>query len=265
MMSRHSLWVLLPLLVACLACGRKTETADEKVKVLTKNYVAQGDSMLYGLACDGCNDSVIVLLPDSGGDPVTYDIVNARRNHMIFGWPAVGDKMAVMVDPEHPDELLTAVDIEQLIGTWVYMQLPEMNRGIDSLSRDSFMRQLSPEERLRIQTRLDSLSVPVEYGYSLKRDYSVTVVGGPPRKTSLDEHTPVAYPSIMRYKEWHVYNGKIIFSYGGMKINNVNTANANTELRHDTATLVILRRDTLALRFADRVQGFKLKPDTLKE
>ena len=260
-MSRKCLWVLLPLWLACLACGREQEAVSDLVKVQTKDYLAKGDSMLYGLACDGCNDSVIVLLPDSGGDPVTYSILNARRNHKVFGHPSVGDKMAVLVDPENPGELLTAVNLEQLLGTWVYKQLPEMRRTGDSLRRDSILRQLSPEDRARYDSILDSLRVPIDYGYTLKRDYSVSVVGGPPRRTSLDVQTPLEYPPIMRYKEWHVHNGRLVFSYGGMKIENME--GADSELRHDTAELVVLRRDTMALRFAGRVQGFRLRPDTV--
>jgi hypothetical protein len=34
-------------------------------------------------------------------------------------------------------------------------------------------------------------------------------------------------------------------------------------LVNDTAEFVMLRRDTMALRFSDRIQGFKLKPDSL--
>lgn len=262
-MNRHSVWVLVILFALCLSCGRKSEADNDMVKMQVRDYVAHGDSMVYGLACEGCNDSVIVLLPDSGGDPIVYDVLNARRNHKVFGRPSVGDKMAVMVNPENPSELLTAINIEQLIGTWVYMQLPEMNKGGDTHTLDSILKTLSDEERERILARIDSFMVPVEYGYTMKRDYTMSVVGGPPRRTSLDEHSPVIYPNIKRYKEWHVYNGRIVFSYGGMKINNMNAENA--ELQHDTASLVILRRDTMALLFADGVQGFRLKPDTLEK
>lgn len=262
-MSRRCLWVLLALLVICLACGRRQEKSADEVKVQTKDYSAKNDSMIYGLACPGCNDSVLVLLPDSGGDPIVYNILNARRNHKIFGRPAIGDKIAVLVDPEHPDELLTAVNLEQLMGTWVYMQMPQMRHVTDSARRDSILRTLTDEERERLDSIMRSYRVPVEYGYTLKRDFTVSVVGGPPRRTSLDAQTPMEYPPIMRYKEWHVYNGRLVFSYGGMKISNME--GANTELSHDTATLLILRRDTLALQFADKVQGFRLKPDSLQE
>lgn len=261
-MSRRCLWVLLPLWLACLACDRKQESSADVVKVQTKDYLAKNDSMLYGLACDGCNDSVIVLLPDSGGDPIFYDIMEARRNHKIFGRPAVGDKMAVLVDPGNPRRLITAINLEQLLGTWVYMQLPEMRRSRDSIRRDSIIRHLSEEERARYKAVIDSLRVPVEYGYTLKRDFTVSVVGGPPRRTSLDAQTPMEYPSIMHYKEWHVHNGRLVLSYGGVKIENMEGTNA--ELRNDTVDLVLLRRDTMALRFANKVQGFRLKPDSLK-
>ena len=47
------------------------EKPDGNVGTSTK---IEGDSTRYGLACEGCTDSVLVFLPGTGGDPVTYNI-----------------------------------------------------------------------------------------------------------------------------------------------------------------------------------------------
>ena len=70
-----------------VACSTKqeqpaTDVADDAIS-LKKNL--PGDSALYGLACDGCTDSVIVLLPHDGSDPVTYDILKAQDAGWLGG------------------------------------------------------------------------------------------------------------------------------------------------------------------------------------
>ena len=74
------------------ACGSKqqqsvaSDVADDAIS-LQKNL--PGDSALYGLACDGCTDSVLVFLPYSGGDPDTFDIINAFQQHHVYGRPRI--------------------------------------------------------------------------------------------------------------------------------------------------------------------------------
>ena len=68
----------------CNCSGKQTQVTemnDDSLKVSTMT----GDSAIYGLACDGCTDSVIVLLPHDGSDPVTYDILKAMRNKRVIG------------------------------------------------------------------------------------------------------------------------------------------------------------------------------------
>jgi hypothetical protein len=225
------------------------------------SYVAVGDSMIYGLACDGCSDTVLVLLPDSGGDPVNYDIIDAMRNRQVFGRPSIGDKMAVMVDSLDPHKLVLVVDLEKVKGTWYYMELPQLRHRL--LTRDSTAPRpvISKEESERRDSVIKTWMVPREYVYTLKRDFTVVTSGGPPRNSSLDDKSRVVYPSIKRYAEWHLHNGKIIFSYGGLPV----SGNRDTlALVNDTAEFVMLRRDTMALRFNGEVRGFKLKPDTIQ-
>ena len=58
------------------ACGGNTSKGAD-MDVSAEDSMAysiynkeKGDSTLYGLACDGCTDSVVVFLPYEGGDPV---------------------------------------------------------------------------------------------------------------------------------------------------------------------------------------------------
>lgn len=259
-MKPSSLLILLPFLLVFIACAKREdpqEATDDVVKI--KSYVAVDDSMLYGLACDGCNDSVLVFLPDSGGDPVCYSIIDARSEGRIFGRPRVGDKMAVLIDPENPKVVLLAVNMEQVKGTWYYEELPVLRLHASATNAN----ELGKEEMVKRQQRRDSFinaaMVPREYSFTLKRDYTVKTEGGPPSTSSLDRRSPVEYPPIKRYMEWHLHNGKIIFS------TNVKDSLDSMVLMNDTAEFVLLRRDTMALRFADHVQGFKLKRDSLAE
>ena len=83
------------------ACSnRKPEKSKDVVQPINPEKNAPGDKMVYGLACEGCTDSVIVFLPNSGGDPVTFDILDAMRNHKVYGRPKIGDTVALLMDKE---------------------------------------------------------------------------------------------------------------------------------------------------------------------
>ena len=119
-----------------VACGTKEQptapdVADDAIS-LQKNL--PGDSALYGLACDGCTDSVLVFLPYSGGDPDTFDIINAFQQHRIYGHPRIGDELAVIVNPADRDEALSVVNMEMLKGEWCYMVHPTL-RTAESMQK----------------------------------------------------------------------------------------------------------------------------------
>ena len=91
-------------LLLLAACGKKEAPQAEKA---TDNYLKRqpGDSTLYGLACDGTTDSLLVLLPYTGADPDTFDIINASQQKQIFGKPFIGDELAVILNPEDKAEV----------------------------------------------------------------------------------------------------------------------------------------------------------------
>ena len=93
-------WGLVALMAACVQ--KETEkplpepTSEGK---LNREQLLEGDSTIYGLACEGCSDSVVILLPGDGSDPVTYNIIDAHRHNRVMGRLKVGDWIGLMRNP----------------------------------------------------------------------------------------------------------------------------------------------------------------------
>ena len=96
--------------------GKKPPRMDNSKLAISLSKPAKGDRAIYGLACLGCSDTALVLLPNGGGDPVRYNILDATRNHQVFGDIEVGDWVCVM-PCEEKDEKNRAdmvIDLDQL-------------------------------------------------------------------------------------------------------------------------------------------------------
>lgn len=251
------LWLAgLALFFACGNNGNSEQTGKEKE--LVKSYVAKGDSTLYGLVCDGGDDThLVVFFPEKGLDPDTFDISEARMENKVFGFPTVGDKYALVVSPEDKKKVVLAINLHELMGTWVYKQLPHLREDINL----DILNHVSSEEKARFDSIVDSLMIPREYGFTLKVDQQLVPTGMGRATKIMGKESPVVYPPVKRYTEWHIFNGDIILTYAvsGSDITK------EAESRNDTAQLVYLRSDTMALRFGDVVQGYRLRPDTLNQ
>jgi hypothetical protein len=243
-----------------MACGsnEKDNPANQEVRTtLLKEYEAKGDSSLYGLVCDGSDDThLVVFFPDLGQDPDTFDITDARLSGSIFGFPMVGDKYALVVDPKDRKKVVKAINLREMEGTWVYDQMPQVRRDINL----DLIEESNPEEMVRFEMLIDSLMIPREYGFTLKSNWQVMALGMGRSSRSVDKESPVEYPPSKRYTEWHIHNGNIILTSSIMSADAKNQTVAN-----DTAQLIYLRSDTMALQFGDKVQGYRLRPDTLSQ
>ena len=233
------------LIAVLSACGGKS--ANDKAEEVPADSMAysivkkaKGDSTLYGLACDGCTDSVVVFLPYEGGDPVTYEIIDARRLGKVFGRPKIGDRLALMVNPEDKEEATLVIDLDELKGSWCNTFMPKF-RDLDKMPR-------------RLQRRMmadmpDSIKqkflVPKEFGFEIKGTSTISPIGMRQRAETSDEMSPVEYPKQKRYSEWRIYNGHLLL--------------ATKKHGIDTADIVLLRPDTLILRFKDKEQGYYKK------
>ena len=251
---KKTVFFIFASMLLMIACGSNqqptvTDVADDAIS-LRKNL--PGDSALYGLACDGCTDSVLVFLPYSGGDPDTFDIINAFLQHRIYGRPRIGDELAVTVNPEDRDEALSVVNMEMLKGEWCYQVLPQL-RAPESMHKRMQRRMI---ERMPDSLR-QLMMTPREYSLRLKRDYTASARGGMRRRTITDDMSPVEYPSIKRYTDWHFFNGQLI-----LKADTVPGFSQEGDLPDiDTVQIRLLTADSLILEFSDHTQEYYRKQE----
>ena len=231
------------------ACSSKTESRPtEETDLISMEPAMPGDSTVYGLACDGCNDTILVFLPRQGGDPDTFNILNASKNHQVFGRPMIGDLVGVLTNRENQKVADKVINIEQLKGKWCYMVEPKL-REIAGMP----LSRLQGEQREEMDSMLREMLQPREFGFEIKSDYTARPIGMIRSMTS-DEESPVVYPPLKRYREWRIFNGRFILSEGARdSLGNITVTNT------DTAQLVLLHRDTLVLRFNEGEQGYYRK------
>lgn len=217
--------------ICCLltACGKKPIPRQQNDAISMRQNLP-GDSTIYGLACEGCTDSIFILLPYSGGDPDTFNIIRAFEEHRMYGRPHIGDEIAVILQSDSTKEVRTTINVSTLLGQWNYMAIPTLRHP------DKPMPPLPDSIRQRIMA-------PREYGIRLRNGGTAYTIGGYRRNT--DEMSPVVYPTLKRYTSWKLYNGKMILL----------TDSASKQLP-DTATIQLLRRDSLILRFSDHEQSY---------
>lgn len=222
---------------ALCSCGNKGGGRDVDFGVVEYYTNAPGDSTIYGLACDGCTDSVVVVLPYAGGDPDTFDIIAAARNRRIYGEPHIGNRMALTVNPRDRREARQVIVIDDLERQWCFKVMPEITGTVDDSTRQKLM-------------------VAREYSYTLKRDNQMRTAGDTPQTGTSDEQSPAEYPEIRQYNKWSILNGKLVLAFDMQNVianDSLHAAEGNTA---DTAEIVMLTPDSLVLRIKDKVRGF---------
>ena len=245
MKKRHIVYIIVGLFV--LACVLDVVfhfqdiayPKNEQSKLITTEM--KGDSTVYGLACEGCNDTVLVLLPPDNSDPVTYNILEATRNGRIRGKVSIGDRVALMLDPKDKHKATLVIDMEELEGIWCYIVMPKLKD----------YEQMSPRLQKRIMRDMpDSIKktylIPREYGFWMKRQWSCMSVGYVREQTSLEEESPVVYPPLGYFTAWHIWNGYLVITAGTPKMGKDNKLEV-TDLVNDTCTIDYFKGDSLVL------------------
>lgn len=235
---------ILVLLALCLSMG--CSRPQKRSFVVVNKALAMGDSTLYGLVCDGSNDSIVVFLPDpyDGSDPDTLDILEASSLHQVFGILRIGDKIALKRNPVDSTKADLVIVTQDLLGQWCYKVKPTLRRRAGMYSSEHMpdsVRQLLEEER--------------EFGIMLKVDSVAFSVGQRPRAT-VDEESPVEYPPVKRYRKWYISNGHLML----MQANTDSLGNA-IPVAVDTVDLVRLDADTLVLRFSNGEHSYYRKKE----
>ncbi len=247
---------LLPIaVVAALtlaACGGNKK-GNDSVQVV-KDVRLPGDSTFYGLACDGCTDSVLVVLPSDDSDPIRFNIIEAMRSHKVFGRPKIGDMMAVVINKDNKHKADMVIDIEELKGTWVYLSMPKMRKHGPMGAKPMAMAKPDPER----DSMMKAMMVPIEQGFKIKKNYQMESVGLQfNTTTSLDGDVPLEYPQVKYYKEWNILNGKLVLTEGTIEIGHRKRKKARPA--RDTVDIVLMMKDSLQLKFKNEIKAYYRK------
>ena len=239
MSMKHLLFISLALLL--FSCGGKDKNDSGPSAITT----AEGDSTMYGLVCDGSNDSVVIILPEDLSEPRSFSIIEAFRQHRVYGFPMTGDHVAILPS-EDGKSAKCLINIERLYGKWYRMVCPQWRKPV-AMSDEHFERMKN-----RILTQLtdsarDSLLCPVEYLLELSANGRVVCRGFHRNASEDDIHQLVEYPRAKHYSAWHLYNGLLLLSTQGQ------------HPRADTCTFRIVRNDTLIVSFPDGERKFYRK------
>ena len=224
-----------------MACGNKAKQPTKRKGYLNEELRIKGDSTVYGLACEGCNDSTIVLLPTDGRDPVPYDIIDAHRNGRVLGDIQIGDWIGIVVNKQDKHMADEVVNLDELKGIWCYIVMPQM-RDYKKMSKKLQQRMMRDMPDSIKQTYL----IPREYGFWLRRQWTAQSVGYVSEQSALEQESPVVYPQLSFFTGWHIWNGQLIVESATpvfSKDNTITTINP----RKDTCIIVYLGRDSLVL------------------
>lgn len=248
MSIRRMLPVALAIALFVTACsGDKKGKNDGNIETV-KDVRLPGDSTFYGLACDGCTDSVLVVLPSDDSDPVTFSIIEAMRYRKVFGKPKIGDMMAVVVNKDNKRKADLVIDLEELKGTWVYQVMPTVRKHAP-MGGPHAMPKADPE----VDSMMQSLMVPREQGFKIKKQFTMEPVGLHFEKTDLSGESPVEYPQVKFYKEWNILNGRLVLTEGTVEFGNKKRRKARPQ--RDTVDIVLMMKDSLQLRFKDGIKA----------
>ena len=225
-------------LSALVSCNTKEMKDAEKPAYTVR---LQGDSAVYGLACDGCNDTIVVVLPEDNSDPVTYNIMEAKRRKRVLGKVQIGDCLCIVLNKKNKKKADVVVDIDKLAGIWCYIVMPKM--------RDAG--QMSAKAQARMMNNMsDSLKetylIPREYGFYLKRDWIASSVGYVDDNNALAQESPVEYPPLGYFTAWHLWNGMLVITSGTPSSKNNGQIDVKS-LQNDTCSIDYLYGDSLVL------------------
>lgn len=250
-MRKNIFFTMLCFIALMVGCGSKNEQQADNKQVKTQRL--KGDSTIYGLACDGCTDSVVVLLPEDGTDPVSYNIIEAKRKGRVLGKLQIGDRIGLVLNKHNHHIADEVVDIDRLEGIWCYIVMPTL-RDHQSMSKEMQARVM----RNMSDSLKETFFIPREYGFYLKREWEAQSVGYMAETNPLADDSPVVYPSLGFFTNWHIWNGKFIMVSGTPKIEK-NGEYKVTNLKYDTCSIDYLDTDSLVLSDAEGSRSYYRK------
>lgn len=252
------------LTLLMLSCNKTKDDNSSLIKAVDVSDQIVGDSMIYGLTCDGTNDSNIVVYPFDGSDPIRYSCIEAFQQHRIIGSPQIGDWVGLMLDKDDKNTATIVINLDQLKGTWTYPVMPTL-KDFEHLSK----RMQKKMQREALENMPDSVKeiyfVPREYGFTLKRSHVAQAVGRVYSGSTLEDDSPVKYPDVKLYQQWFSWNGKLILvSTDKSRISINDVKKENTTFSFDTLSFVSMTNDSLILEQNGVRYGFHRKNNAIE-
>ena len=244
-------WGLVALMAACVQKESEKPLPDPTSEgKLNREQLLEGDSTIYGLACEGCNDSVVILLPGDGSDPVTYNIIDAHRHNRVMGRLKVGDWIGLMRNPTDSTVADFVLNLDELKGTWCYVVMPKWRDAINMTPQAQAILEESMPDSVK-----EEFFVPREYGFSLKRQWTAQSVGYV-RKSPLEDQSPVVYPRLLYFTEWHILNCRLVMTSREYQKKDDSEEMELAGYRNDTCDVVFLSGDSLVLASDGESRGY---------
>ena len=246
---KHVFSLLLLTAALNIACSsQQKEASATGLDVDSLALVLEGDSTVYGLVCDGHTDTILVFLPLNNiqSDPDTFNILNASRNHNVFGRLKIGDHVAVVRNQADSTVADFVIDTDDLQNTWCYEVLPTLHKRADMDGNSESQMIASLPDSLREQ-----LLVAREYGIDIKGDQTMFSFGESAKMVETEDNQVADYPPLRHYGRWALLNGKLL-----MGVIEPDSTGKLQQVAIDTAQFVMMDRDTLVLRFNDGLHNY---------
>ena len=244
-------WGLVALMAACVQKESEKPLPEPTSEgKLNREQLLEGDSTIYGLACEGCSDSVVILLPGDGSDPVTYNIIDAHRHNRVMGRLKVGDWIGLMRNPTDSTVADFVLNLDELKGTWCYVVMPKWRDASNMTPQAQAILEESMPDSVKKE-----FFVPREYGFSLKRQWTAQSVGYV-RKSPLEDQSPVVYPRLLYFTEWHILNCRLVMTSREYQKKDDSEEMELAGYRNDTCDVVFLSGDSLVLASDGESRGY---------
>ena len=241
----------LPLLLVMLftmSCGNKQQNDNINFESDPLKITLDEDSTLYGLACDGCTDTILVFLPINHieANPDTFNILNASRHRRVLGQLHIGDIVAVVRNVKDTTVADIVIDMDNLQNTWRYDVLPSLHIRAEMAGQTEAQIIKSLPDSVR-----ELLTIAKTYTLQLNSDHSVISKGN---GTHTDENNVlVDYPAAKHYRQWHLLNGHLLLTETAM--DSIGDSHIKSI---DTTQILLLGADTLILQFKDGKRSYRL-------
>ncbi len=247
-MKRFRLFLLAAGALLCSCQGQQNSGNNNDTGIDSLDITAQDESMIQGLACDGCNDTIAIFLrqPYQGDDPDTLNILNASRQKKVYGRPHVGDKLALLPDPNDSTRATMMIVLNDLTSQWCYKVKPTLRLRADVEGHTEHQQLQHLPDSVR-----DMLNEELVYGFHLLTDNTITPIGWKEHAEINEKDSPIEYPAPPRYNAWHIAAGRLILQT--LSTDSLQTAHVTLS---DTTTLVTLNDSTLILRFPNGQRSY---------